>query len=166
MLQTPSTGTWYRSKENTVITCDFIQFQATLTGKRLIINHKEATDSYPLSRIRAVTVFDDYEKYSLKTDAFKRKRRRLYRSICITVTAGLLCYFLPQFLIADLIAGAALGITLSSILPIRTYSVAIPSLLLVILEDHTKEYEFRQHRGIRISSIARFLLCMEEALKP
>ncbi|BAV07504.1 hypothetical protein SAMN05421788_109143 [Filimonas lacunae] len=164
MLQTPLTGIYYRMKENAVVTCDFHNFQATLTNKRLIINRQEQSESIMLSAIRAVTIYDDYEQYRVRKTAFIHRRKRLHRVVgAITLAAAGIALF-PAFWFISFMIGAITGYVLSSFLPIKTSGVAMPSLLLIIQSTQTKEYAFDQVKGMSINNIAKFMLCMEEAL--
>lgn len=164
MQQAPLLSSYYRSKENTVLTCDFGDFQATLTNKRLIINYKQLSESIKLTQVRAVTIVDDHEQFKLRKALFVRNRKRIYRVGGALVGSLSACLLFPAFLIAGIVAGATLGILLSSFLPINTKSISTPSLLLVILENQVKEYVFNQKKEIPITRIATFMMQLDEKL--
>lgn len=164
MQQAPLISNYYRTRENTLITCQFGDFEAALTSKRLIINYKQLSESIKLQHIRAVTIVDDHETLQLRKALFIRKRKRIYR-LALALTGALSAYFLfPAFVLAGTVTGTSLGILLSSFLPINTKSISTPSLLLVVLENQIKEYPFNQPVNADVATLARFMLQIETAL--
>lgn len=164
MQQAPLISNYFRAKENTLIICQFGEFEATLTSKRLIINYKQLSESIKLQHIRAVTIVDDHETLQLRKAIFIRKRKSVYR-LALALTGALAAYVLfPAFVLAGTVTGTSLGILLSSFLPINTKSISTPSLLLVVLENQVKEYPFSQSIHADVAALARFMLQVETAL--
>lgn len=154
----------YRTGEHTFTSYNFGSFNAILSNKRLIINHKQSSESIQLQQIKGVSIVDDYEQYRVNKARCTRKIRKWYHGAGLMAgsTTG---YFLsPAFFPAGMFMGAIAGLVLSSFLPITTKSVATPSLLLVITDKQVKEYSFLQHSNSNVAALARFLLLIEEAL--
>lgn len=166
MLQKiPLAGTYHRFKEGTVVACDFKEFQATLTNKRLIISYGSTSESIPLHLIHGITVFDDLDEYRQRVETFTQRRKRLYWYISTILSASLLYWLTPAIAWYGIVLSASIiGTFLSIFLPINKGTITTPSVLIVILDCSTKEYAFEQKKGLNMKAMAAFIMKVDEAL--
>lgn len=147
------------------VSCDFRQFQATLTSEHLTITTPLATENFPLHSLQEISVFDDHPLHEQQVERFVRRRRQLYWFI-LTPLLALCCLHLftsYHVRIYSVAATPFLAITISSFLPVSTNTVKMLSGLLVKTDTTTRAFSFYNTNASDLS-IVRFLMRVEEAI--
>lgn len=147
----------------TVSTCNFNRFTARLTRRHLVIRQAGSLQSFPLSDIISVTIFNNAPLYQQQVNSFIKRRKQLYWFM-LTPAIALAINCLPITLHAQLYAWLAapfLAVLICAFLPVSATPVELRCGLIIETEQGTYTYPFTGNQ-ISAKATGHFLQQLKE----
>ncbi|BAV04774.1 hypothetical protein SAMN05421788_11127 [Filimonas lacunae] len=157
---------WKNTAETTAFTtCNFVQFEATLTPENLVIKSAYKTETFPLHTLLSISIFDNNTLYQRQLKRFERRRRQLYwftltPAILYTLSLTLTSYPLQIY---GWIAAPFLSLIICNFIPVNNSGIHIQSGLLLEMINGNRAFSFYSNNACA-RSITSFLLQLKEAV--
>lgn len=141
-----------------IYTCNFNRFTARLTSRNLAIYQNNNIQSFALSDITGVTVFNNAPQHHRQVINYVKRRRQLYWFI-ITPAIALVINNLPLSLHTQQYAWLAapfLSLLVCSFLPIAVPHMSMRCGLIIETTQHTYTFPFNSN-DLSATELSRFL---------
>lgn len=128
----------------TVSTCNFNRFTARLTRRHLIIRQATTLQSFLLSDIISVTIFNNAPVYQQQVRSFIKRRKQLYWFM-LTPAIALAINYLPIGFQAQLYAWVAapfLALLICAFMPVAATAAEMRCGLIIETPEGTYTYPF------------------------
>lgn len=121
------------TKPAVIVTCSFNQFTAVLTSRQLVIQSSHTTDTFQLSHISSIGLFNNHPLHTRQQQLFIKRRRQLYWFVGTPLLA-LSCLLLfsawPQQ-VYGFITAPFLSLLISNFIPVNTSAIRLQSALII-----------------------------------
>lgn len=152
-----------QTKPSAITTCNFNQFTAVLTSQQLIIQSPHSTETFLLSGIESISLYNNYTAWHLQLQKFEKRRRQLYWFIGTPAIALCFLFIFTSWPLQcyGWVASPFLSLLISAFLPVPHTNIHIQSQLSITTNDDTRTYPF-SYNNINTSAITHFIQRLTE----